>query len=182
MISRARRPPVFWVTRAPRPPLRPDAREESGCSDAPRGTTLERSKDPSMKNWISIATILLFAAPAVAETWVTVVTMTYTDLDPHRVAYQIDAQSVYRKGSFTYARGRFNYQSNSEVLIAQCLVGRLKIGADRVYPEPYWILKKNGVWLFDNEGESYRGQRRFEEPVGRLSTWMDAVLDFMCAQ
>ena len=124
---------------------------------------------------------LVSATPAVAETWVTVATMPYRRIEPNNiVAYQIDAASLFKKGQYAYAKGKFDYQRKSESLVANCSMSRLKVGADRVFPPPYWIRRVNGRWLFDDEGSSTRGNVWEDPSEPAMRRWMNGVLGFMC--
>ena len=124
---------------------------------------------------------LVSATPAVAETWVTVATMPYRRIEPNNiVAYQIDAASLFKKGQYTYAKGKFDYQRKSESLVANCSMSRLMVGADRVSPPPYWIRRVNGRWLFDDEGSSVRGNVWEDPSEPAMRRWMNGVLGFMC--
>ena len=146
---------------------------------------LRRALSPaSLMKVRSLSTLLsvIAASPVAAATWVSVVSMPYRPSEPNRiVAYQIDAASLFKKGQYTYAKGRFNYDRMPESLVANCSSSRLMVGADRVYPPPYWIRRVNGRWLFDDEGSSIRGEEWASgerEPV--MTRWMNNVLKFMC--
>jgi hypothetical protein len=124
---------------------------------------------------------LVFATPAVAETWVTVATMSYRPSEPNNiVAYQIDVTSLFKKGQYAYAKGKFDYNKKSESLVANCSISRLMVGADRVNPPPYWIRRVNGRWLFDDEDSSIRGKVWESSSKPEMRRWMNGVLGFMC--
>ena len=107
--------------------------------------------------------------------------MPYRRIEPNNiVAYQIDAASLFKKGQYTYAKGKFDYQRKSESLVANCSMSRLKVGADRVFPPPYWIRRVNGRWLFDDEGSSIRGNVWEDPSEPAMRRWMNGVLGFMC--
>lgn len=123
----------------------------------------------------------LAGAPAIAQTWVTVVTMPYSPANSRLVAYQIDVGTTFRKYGFTYAKGKFSYSMEPEQISAQCSTSRLQLGSDRVYPPPYWIRRVNGIWEYDS-GANLKGDRyaqgQSEIVLARL---MSSVLDFLCS-
>ena len=125
------------------------------------------------------AAMLVSAAPAVAETWVTATTLPYSDTNPRMVAYQIDVESIFTRGSYTYAKGKMSYSPTSELVTAECGKQRLQMGSDRVNPEPYWIKRVNGAWYYDDRDSIIYG-KLFEPPNGTLGRWMTGVFDFLC--
>lgn len=130
---------------------------------------------------IAASALTALSVPVLAETWATVVTVPYSDLNPRPVAYQIDVESIFRRDKFTYAKGRFGY-SRPELITAECGRSRLQVGSDRVQPLAAWLRRLNGVWIYD-DAVNYtilKGDRYSNNPGDPLLKFHSAILDFLC--
>jgi hypothetical protein len=139
-----------------------------------------------MKNALRciVMAVALSAGQAGAQTWVTVATFPYSLGSNRYVSYQIDAESIFKKGTFTFAKGKTTDKVKGELVMAECSKGRLMLSADRTsYPPPYWIRRSNGGWYYDDPGSSIDGLR-FDN--GRDShvfrSWMSGVFNFVCSR
>lgn len=128
--------------------------------------------------------VALSAGAATAQTWVTVATLPDSTRSKRYTAYQIDVNSIFRKGAFTYAKGRYDYDTRGELVMAECSKGRLQLAADKTTsPPPYWIKRSNGYWYFDDPGSRIHGDRFDDGRDGHVyRLWMSGVLDFVCSR
>lgn len=131
----------------------------------------------------TVLAFALSAGAAKAQTWVTVAMLPDSTRSSRYTAYQIDVNSIFRKGAFTYARGRYDYKVSDELVMAECSKGRLQLAADKTSaPPPYWIKRTNGFWYFDDPGSRIHGDRFDDGRDGHVfRSWMSGVLDFVCS-
>jgi hypothetical protein len=151
-----------------------------------RVVMLTESKVPEMKSALRCISVIvaLSAGPAVAQTWVTVAMLPHSTLSDHYLAYQIDLESIVKRGAFTYARGKHEYKLKGELVMAECSKERLMLAADRTsFPPPYWRRRSNGAWFYDDPDSSIRGQRFDTGPDAYVfRSWMSGIFDFVCSR